>query len=102
MDIRFHFRHHEFYYCILADAQPYFRIFNPVSQSRKFDAQGRFIRRYLPQLARLPDELIHAPWEARPIDLESAGVQLGRDYPGPVVQHDQARAKTLERYAVVK
>ena len=84
------------------DAQPYFRIFNPVSQSRKFDAQGRFIRRYLPQLARLPDDLIHAPWEARPIDLESAGVQLGRDYPGPVVQHDQARAKTLERYAVVK
>jgi deoxyribodipyrimidine photo-lyase len=84
------------------DAQPYFRVFNPVSQSRRFDAQGRFIRRYLPQLAKLPDELIHAPWEARPIDLESAGVTLGRDYPEPIVQHEAARAQTLERYAVVK
>ncbi|MFO1266462.1 MAG: deoxyribodipyrimidine photo-lyase [Rubrivivax sp.] len=55
------------------DAQPYFRIFNPVSQSRKFDAEGRFIRRYLPQLAQLPDALIHAPWLARPTDLEAAG-----------------------------
>lgn len=84
------------------DAQPYFRVFNPVSQSRRFDAHGRFIRRYLPQLAKLPDELIHAPWEARPIDLESAGVTLGRDYPEPIVQHEAARAKTLERYAAVK
>ena len=84
------------------DAQPYFRIFNPVSQSRKFDAQGRFIRRYLPQLARLPDELIHAPWEARPVDLESAGVVLGRDYPVPIVQHEAARGRTLERYRVVR
>ena len=84
------------------DAQPYFRIFNPVSQSRKFDAEGRFIRRYLPQLAKLPDELIHAPWEARPIDLEGAGIVLGRDYPEPIVRHDEARERTLERYAVVK
>ena len=84
------------------DAQPYFRVFNPVGQSRRFDAQGRFIRRYLPQLGKLPDELIHAPWEARPIDLESAGVTLGRNYPEPVVQHQEARAKTLERYAVAK
>ena len=84
------------------DAQPYFRIFNPVSQSEKFDAQGRFIRRYLPQLAGLPDAAIHAPWAARPVDLAAAGLQLGRDYPEPVVQHDLARARTLERYAVVK
>jgi len=84
------------------DAQPFFRIFNPVSQSRRFDLQGKFIRRYLPQLAKLPDELIHTPWEARPIDLEAAGIALGRDYPQPLVQHDAARAKTLERYAVVK
>ena len=84
------------------DAQPYFRIFNPVTQSERFDPEGKFIRRYLPQLAKLPDELIHAPWEARPIDLESAGVTLGRNYPEPLVQHDAARAKTLERYAVVK
>lgn len=84
------------------DAQPYFRIFNPVNQSEKFDPEGRFIRRYLPQLAKLPDKLIHAPWLARPMDLMAAGVTLGRDYPEPVVVHDAARAKTLQRFAVVK
>ncbi len=84
------------------DAQPYFRIFNPVSQSERFDAGGRFIRRYLPQLADLPDKAIHAPWLARPLELESARVSLGTNYPLPVVAHDEARARTLERYAVVK
>jgi deoxyribodipyrimidine photo-lyase len=84
------------------DAQPYFRIFNPVSQSERFDPDGRFIRRYLPQLAALPDKLIHAPWLARPVDLAAAGIVLGRDYPAPVVAHDLARQRTLERYAVVK
>ena len=84
------------------DAQPYFRIFNPVSQSEKFDAQGKFIRRYLPQLAGLPDAAIHAPWLARPIDLAAANIELGRDYPRPIVLHDEARLKTLERFAVVK
>jgi len=84
------------------DAQPYFRVFNPVNQSRKFDPSAKFIRRYLPQLARLPDALIHAPWTARPIDLASAQVVLGRDYPFPVVQHDEARVRTLQRFAAVK
>ena len=84
------------------DAQPYFRIFNPVNQSEKFDPEGRFIRRYLPQLTKLPDKLIHAPWLARPADLQAAGVGLGRDYPLPVVDHALAREKTLARYAVVK
>ena len=84
------------------DAQPYFRIFNPITQSERFDPQGKFIRRYLPQLAALPDATIHAPWLARPVDLQAAGLQLGRDYPLPLVQHDAARALTLERYAVVK
>lgn len=84
------------------DAQPYFRIFNPVSQSKKFDPQGRFIRRYLPTLANLPDGALHEPWLARPIDLQASGVQIGRDYPAPIVQHDEARARTLARYAVVK
>jgi deoxyribodipyrimidine photo-lyase len=84
------------------DAQPYFRIFNPVSQSEKFDPHGKFIRRYLPQLAALPDKLIHAPWLARPLELAAAGIELGRDYPRPIVEHDRARQRTLERYAVVK
>jgi len=84
------------------DAQPYFRIFNPVNQSEKFDPQGRFIRRYLPALAALPDKALHAPWQARPVDLAATGLVLGRDYPLPIVQHDQARQRTLERYAVVK
>ena len=84
------------------DAHPYFRIFNPVSQSEKFDAQGRFIRRYLPQLARLPDKLIHAPWLAPPVDLEAAGIVIGEDYPAPIVAHDEARGRTLERYAAAR
>ena len=84
------------------DAQPWFRIFNPVNQSEKFDPQGRFIRRYLPALAKLPDALVRAPWQARPIDLQAAGITLGVHYPAPVVQHDVARARTLQRYAVVK
>ena len=84
------------------DAQPYFRIFNPLSQSEKFDAEGKFIRRYLPALAKLPAKLIHAPWLVSPIELAAAEVEIGRDYPAPIVQHDAARAKTLERYAVVK
>jgi len=84
------------------DAQPYFRIFNPVSQSEKFDAEGKFIRKYLPQLADMPAAALHAPWTARPIDLQAAGVVLGRDYPAPLVDHAAAREKTLLRYAVVK
>ena len=84
------------------DAQPYFRIFNPITQSEKFDPAGRFIRRYLPQLAALPDKLTHAPWLARPVDLLAAGIVLGRDYPRPVIDHDEARKRTLERFAVVK
>ncbi len=84
------------------DAQPYFRIFNPVSQSERFDREGKFIRRYLPQLAQLPNKLLHAPWNATPAQLLEAGVTLGHDYPLPIVAHDQARSRTLERYARVK
>jgi deoxyribodipyrimidine photo-lyase len=84
------------------DAQPYFRIFNPVTQSQRFDAEGKFIRRYVPQLERLPNALLHAPWQARPVDLQAAGVELGRDYPLPLVDHAQARERTLARYALVK
>ena len=84
------------------DAQPYFRIFNPVAQSEKFDSSGDFIRRYVPELAQLSSKDIHAPWTASAEALRRAGVQLGQHYPAPVVRHDLARAETLERYAVVK
>jgi deoxyribodipyrimidine photo-lyase len=84
------------------DAQPYFRIFNPISQSEKFDAEGKFIRRYLPQLAKLPTAALHAPWLAKPMELLAAGVELGKTYPRPIVSHDEARALTLQRYTVVK
>ncbi|MEP7101674.1 MAG: deoxyribodipyrimidine photo-lyase [Burkholderiales bacterium] len=84
------------------DAQPYFRIFNPITQSEKFDPTGKFIRRYLPQLARLPDKLIHAPWLAKPADRLAAGIALGRDYPAPIIDHDAARRRTLERFSVVQ
>ncbi len=84
------------------DAQPYFRIFNPTSQSEKFDADGKFIRRYVPALAKLSNKALHAPWLAAPLELMAAGVELGVNYPLPVVQHDEARALTLTRYAVVK
>jgi deoxyribodipyrimidine photo-lyase len=84
------------------DAQPWFRIFNPVTQSQKFDRQGEFIRQYLPQLAKLDARDIHAPWLAPADALERCGVVLGRDYPRPVVNHEEARQKTLARFAVVK
>ena len=88
------------------DAQPYFRIFNPISQSEKFDPDGKFIRRYVPVLAKLATPALHSPWLAKPLELAAADVRLGSlpegNYPTPIVQHDAARALTLMRYAVVK
>ncbi|CAN5897329.1 deoxyribodipyrimidine photo-lyase [soil metagenome] len=84
------------------DAQPYFRIFNPVTQSEKFDADGKFIRRYLPQLSQLDSKQIHAPWKQPADKLRQAGVTLGQNYPFPIIEHDVARKQTLARYAVVK
>jgi deoxyribodipyrimidine photo-lyase len=84
------------------DAQPWFRIFNPVTQSEKFDAEGAFIRRYVPEIAKLPASAIHAPWLADARLLSEAGVVLGQTYPKPVVDHAQARQRTLERYERVR
>lgn len=81
------------------DAQPYFRIFNPVTQSKKFDPDGRFIRRYVPELQQLPDQFLHFPAAMPAAELAAHGLRLGVDYPLPVVQHAQARARTLLRYA---
>ena len=80
------------------DAAPYFRVFNPVSQSRKFDPAGRYLRHWLPELARLDDKEIHAPWLAKPLDLASADLTLGVSYPYPIVDHAEARQRTLAAY----
>lgn len=85
-----------------ADAAPYFRIFNPVLQSEKFDPQGEYLRRWLPELARLPVSWIHRPWEAPAKVLQTAGVRLGQEYPLPMVDHAQARERTLEAFKILK
>jgi deoxyribodipyrimidine photo-lyase len=83
------------------DAQPHFRIFNPILQSRKFDLDGRFIRRYVPELASLPSAALHAPWELSNAELAAYSIVLGKDYPNPIVDHPAARLQTLARYRVV-
>ena len=84
------------------DAQPYFRIFNPVTQSERFDPEGKFIRRYVPELAKLSNKHIHAPWAMSQVEQENLAVVIGRDYPAPIVDHARAREATLARYAVVR
>ncbi|MCX8018191.1 MAG: FAD-binding domain-containing protein, partial [Rhodocyclaceae bacterium] len=74
-------------------AQPWFRIFNPVTQSQKFDPQGRFIRRYVPELASVPERFIHAPWQS---PTPPAG------YPPPLVDHALARQRTLARFSALR
>lgn len=80
------------------DAAPYFRIFNPVSQSLKFDPHGRYLRHWLPELAHLPDATIHSPWQMPPLEQQLLGFVLNRDYPAPIVDHTQTRARTLTAY----
>ncbi|HQS99427.1 MAG: deoxyribodipyrimidine photolyase [Hydrogenophilales bacterium 16-64-46] len=77
------------------DAQPWFRIFNPVTQSEKFDPQGKFIRRYLPELAAVPDKFLHAPWTLPAPEQARLGVVIGRDYPAPLVDHAVQRVQAL-------
>lgn len=81
-----------------ADAAPYYRIFNPVLQGRKFDPDGAYVRQWVPELASLPSEYIHAPWEAPPTVLQQAGVELGKTYPSPQVELDKSRARALEMF----
>jgi deoxyribodipyrimidine photo-lyase len=85
-----------------ADAAPYFRIFNPTSQGQKFDAAGKYIRRWVPELAALPDEWLHQPHAAPERVLADAGVLLGKTYPRPIVSHTIAREVALEVYAKIR
>jgi deoxyribodipyrimidine photo-lyase len=85
-----------------ADAAPYFRIFNPVSQGERFDPEGDYVRRWVPELGALPRAWVHRPWEAPAHVLAAAGVAPGRDYPRPVVAHREARARALGALELVK
>jgi deoxyribodipyrimidine photo-lyase len=85
-----------------ADAAPYFRIFNPVSQGQKFDPHGEYVRRWVPELGKLPSAWIHKPWEAPADLLADAGVKLGETYPRPIVDHTAARVRALEAFERIK
>lgn len=82
-----------------ADAAPYFRIFNPILQGEKFDPDGHYVRRFVPELARLPTPFIHRPWEAPSVVLTRAGVRLGETYPAPLIEHRRGRERALEALA---
>ncbi len=84
------------------DAQPWFRIFNPVTQSEKFDPRGEFIRRFVPELAKVPNRHIHAPWRMNAEEQGNCSVIIGRDYPAPIVEHEKARQRTLARYGTLR
>lgn len=81
-----------------ADAQPFFRVFNPTLQGQRFDPQGDFVRRWLPELARVPDRLVHEPWKMSPAEQRDAGCVIGRDYPAPIIDHHYARDRALQHY----
>jgi deoxyribodipyrimidine photo-lyase len=83
------------------DAQPYFRIFNPVTQGEKFDSNGDYVRRYLPQLRSVPAKFVHSPWNMSWAEQELCGCVLGKDYPEPIVDHATQRKKSLKVYESV-
>lgn len=85
-----------------ADAAPYFRVFNPITQGQKFDETGDYVRQWVPELADLPTKHIHAPWEASEHVLSDAGVTLGETYPHPMVEHKTGRERALEAYETLK
>jgi deoxyribodipyrimidine photo-lyase len=85
-----------------ADATPYFRVFNPILQGEKFDPDGGYVSRWAPELARLPASAIHQPWSATPLEFASAGVQFGKTYPHPIVDHRRGRERALKAYAKVR
>lgn len=85
-----------------ADAAPYFRVFNPVLQGEKFDPAGDYVRRWVPELAALPNKFIHQPWSATPVELAAAGVTLDGNYPAPIIDHKAGRERALAAYAKLR
>jgi deoxyribodipyrimidine photo-lyase len=85
-----------------ADAALYFRVFNPILQGEKFDPDGVYVRRWVPELAQLATGVIHRPWSATPLELASSGVELGKTYPEPIVDHRKGRERALAAYAKVR
>jgi deoxyribodipyrimidine photo-lyase len=85
-----------------ADAAPYFRVFNPILQGQKFDPDGLYVRRWIPELAKLPSKLIHQPWTATALELNSAGITLGKDYPAPIIEHKAGRGRALKAYTSIR
>ena len=85
-----------------ADAAPYFRIFNPITQGNKFDAAGIYTRKYLPELEKLPDRYLFSPWEAPEDVLSAAEIELGVDYPKPIVIASESREMALAAFASIK
>jgi len=85
-----------------ADAAPYFRIFNPMTQGKKFDREGKYVREFVPELERVPDKYLHEPWEMPEAVQRACGVIIGEAYPHPIVEHRSARERALEAFATVK
>ena len=85
-----------------ADAAPYFRIFNPVTQGEKFDSDGEYIRKYIPEIKALPNKYLFCPWEAPKEELDKAGILLGHDYPNPVIDLKESRQKALDAFKSLK
>jgi len=80
------------------DSQPFFRVFNPVTQGEKFDSDGAYVRRFVPEIAGLPNQYLHAPWTAPPLDAAAAGLTLGKTYPAPLVDLVDGRNRALQAY----
>jgi deoxyribodipyrimidine photo-lyase len=84
-----------------SDAQPYVRVFNPVTQARRFDADGAYVRRWLPELAAVPSARVHEPWTLSPAEQRAARCRIGVDYPAPIIDHAEARRRALDRFASI-
>jgi deoxyribodipyrimidine photo-lyase len=84
------------------DAAPYFRIFNPIAQGQKFDPDGEYVRRWVPELRDMPTQFIHEPWTADDFTQQTAGVLIGKDYPAPIIEHKRGRERALEAYQAMR